>query len=141
MTVHGHGHNSSEPKTVGSPSSKLSKKYHLSDIPKFIEEADGYKRPFITAERKKKMLCLNRPYRYVLAKQHKSLQREQVRAKSEQLKKLYVEHQAQRVASNHARWLKISKKPVTENLQILKPTNIFLLSQDNFKSLKLRLIK
>ncbi len=69
------------PRMVGRPSSRLPKKYHLLDTPKFTEEQDGYKRPFSTAERKKKMLCLNRPYRYALAKQPP----EQVMARSEQL--------------------------------------------------------
>ncbi len=46
---------------------------------------------------------LNTPYRYALAKQLKSLPHVQVRAKHEQLKKLYVECHAQRVASNCAR--------------------------------------
>ncbi len=52
------------------------------------------------------MLHLNRPYGsygYALAKQLKSLPLEQVRAQNEQLKKLYAEHQAQRVATNHDR--------------------------------------
>ncbi len=58
---------------VGRLTFRLPKEYHLTDIPKFAEKKDGYKRPFCNAERKKKMLRLNRPYRYALAKQHKSL--------------------------------------------------------------------
>ncbi len=106
----GHGHglgrgqtSSEQTRVVGKQASKLSEKYHLSDITKFVDESNGYRRPFTTAERKKRMLCLNRPYWPVLAKQLKTLPPEQVRAKNEQLKKLYAERQAKRVASNRAR--------------------------------------
>ncbi len=51
----GRGHDSSVERTVGRQSSKLPTKYHLSDIPKFVQEKDGFKRPFSSAERKKKM--------------------------------------------------------------------------------------
>ncbi len=39
-----------------------------------------------------------------MSKQLQAMKPEQVKARSEQLKKLYAEYQAQRVATNHARW-------------------------------------
>ncbi len=50
------GQSSSSQRIVGKQSSNLPKKYHFSDIPKFITEDDGFKWPFSGAERKKKML-------------------------------------------------------------------------------------
>ncbi len=99
----GCGQTSSTQRIVGKQASKLYKKYHLSDIPKFITEADEFKRPFSSAERKKKMHRLNRPYRYALSKHLQAMKPEQVKARNEQLKKLYAERQAQRVQSNSAR--------------------------------------
>ncbi len=90
----GHGRDPSVQRTVGRQSSKLPKKYHLSDIPKFVQEKDGFKRPFSSAERKKKMLRLHTPYRYAVSKQLQVMKPEQVKARNEQLKKLYVERQA-----------------------------------------------
>ncbi len=99
----GRGQSASSQRIVGKQSSKLPKKYHLSDIPKFITEADGFKRPISSAERKKKMLHLNHPYRYALSKQLQNMKSEQLKAHNEQLKKLYAERQAQHVQSNHSR--------------------------------------
>ncbi len=86
----------------GRQTSKLPKKYHLTYIPKFAAEKNGYKRPFSIAERKKKIFHLNQPYWYALTQQLSALPPEQVRAKNEQLKKLYADRQAKRVADNRA---------------------------------------
>ncbi len=87
----GHGHDSSVQRTVRRQSSKLPKKYHLLDIPKFVPENDGFKRPSSSAERNKKMLRLNRPHRYAMSKQLQAMKLEQLKARNEQLKKLYAE--------------------------------------------------
>ncbi len=56
------------------------------------------------------------PYRYALAKQLKYLSPEHVRTKNEQLKKLYAEHQAQRVATNCARWAEFQQEASDRDL-------------------------
>ncbi len=50
------------------------------------------------------MLSLNRRYWHALAKQLQTLPLEQVRAKNEQLRRLYAEHRTQMIVSNCARW-------------------------------------
>ncbi len=107
------GQSSSSQRIVGKQSSKLPKKYYLSDIPKFITEDDGFKRLFSGPERKK-ILQLNHPYRYALSKQLQNMKPEQVKASS----MLNVRHN--KFNRTMLDGLKINKKLLIRPLLIMK---------------------